>query len=394
MDFQNISTIVFIFLMLFFLILKRKKITLQKIIFPIIYFAMYRTRMGLKFMNKFSKKFPKTLKYVSYVSITLGFVGMVLIIFSLLHNLYKLLLIPTATAAVVPVLPFKIKGAFFVPFFYWIISIFIIAVVHEFSHGIFARLYNIKIKSSGFAFLAVLLPVLPAAFVEPDENQLKKKPVKEQLSIYAAGPFSNILLAFVILAISFLIIPQITNALVDYNGIQITGFIKENNTIYPAEIAGLKKGDIITSINNVPTPYLENFTSVMNSTKPGETIVLQTDTKAYAIKLAHHPENYDKSYLGIYVSQSSKIKTELKQKLYFIPDIILWLLGLLYWLYLLNLGIGLFNLVPIGPIDGGRMLKAVLQKYFEKKKAERIWKFVSGLLLSLVLINLFFAFVR
>lgn len=393
MDVQSISAIAFIFLMLLFIFLKRKKIKIQKVFFPIFYFALYRTKLGLKFMDKFSKKFPKLLKFISYFSVAIGFIGMLLITFSLIHNLYKLLLIPTAVAAVVPVLPFKIKGAFFVPFFYWIISIFIIAVVHEFSHGIFARLHNIKIKSSGFAFLAIVLPVLPAAFVEPDENQLKKSPVKQQLGIYAAGPFSNILLAFIILVISLLIIPPITNVLVDHNGIKVTDFIIINDTKYPAELAGMQKGEIITSINNIPTPYLENFTSVMSSTAPGETIILQTATKAYAIKLTHNPENNDKSYLGVYVSQSSNIKPELKQKLFFIPNVILWFLGLLYWLFLLNLGIGLFNLVPIGPLDGGRMLKTLLQKYFERNKAQRMFKFISGFFLFLVLINLVFAFI-
>ncbi len=394
MDFQNLAAIIFILLMLIFLVIKRKKIKIQKFFFPIFYFALYRTKLGLRFMDNFAKKIPKILKAISYISVTIGFLGMALIIFSLVHNLYKLLLTPTATAAVVPVLPFKIKGAFFVPFFFWIISIFIIAVVHEFSHGIFARLYNLKIKSSGFAFLAVLLPILPAAFVEPDETQLKKSPLKQQLSVYAAGPFSNILLAFIVLVISMLIVPPITNALVDYNGIKITGLITINDTKYPAELAGMQKGEIITSINNIPTLEIEEFTDIMNSTVPGETIILQTDTKAYVIKLARHPENYDKSYLGVYVAQSSKLKPELKQKLFFIPDIILWLLGLLYWLYLLNLGIGLFNLVPIGPIDGGRMLKALLQKYFEKNKAKKMFKFISNLFLFLVLINLFFAFIR
>jgi len=394
MDFQTIAAIIFIFLMFIFLILKKKKITIQKIMFPVVYFALYRTKLGIKFMDKFAKRFPKALKALSYISISIGFIGMILIIFSLTHNLYKLLVIPTATAAVVPVLPFKLKGAFFVPFFYWIISIFIIAIVHEFSHGIFARLYNLRIKSSGFAFLAVLLPVLPAAFVEPDEKQLKKAPLKQQLGIYAAGPFSNILLAFVVLAISLLIIPPITNALVNYNGVEITGFITINDTQYPAELAGIQEGDIITSINQVPTDTIQDFTSFMESTSPGETAVLQTDTKAYVINLAQHPEDSDKSYLGVYVSQSSEIKPVLKQKFMFIPDVILWFLGLLYWLYLLNLGIGLFNLVPIGPIDGGRMLKAVLEKKLPKNKAEKTFKFISGLFLLLVLVNLAFAFIR
>ncbi|GAG01602.1 unnamed protein product, partial [marine sediment metagenome] len=36
--------------MLLFLIIKRKKIRVQKILlFPLLYFAMYRTKVGLKF---------------------------------------------------------------------------------------------------------------------------------------------------------------------------------------------------------------------------------------------------------------------------------------------------------------------------------------------------------
>ena len=77
---------------------------------------------------------------------------------------------PAASSGVGLVLPFKAKGVFYVPFFYWIISIFVIAVVHEFSHGLIARANNIKVKSSGFAFLALLVPIIPAAFVEPDEK--------------------------------------------------------------------------------------------------------------------------------------------------------------------------------------------------------------------------------
>jgi len=110
----------------------------------------------------------------------------------------------------------------------------------------------------------------------------------------------------------------------------------------------------------------------MNRTAPGETVVLKTDTKTYDITLAHHPENDNKSYLGVYVSQSSKIKPALKQELFFIPSIILWLLGLLYWLYLLNLGIGLFNLVPIGPIDGGRMLRRRVSPRQAKRMMQRM----------------------
>jgi len=84
---------------------------------------------------------------------------MVLISFELVRQLITALIQPSGAAAVALVLPFDsgLKGTIAVPFFYWIISIFIIAVVHEFSHGIVARAHNIKIKSSGFAFLSIII---------------------------------------------------------------------------------------------------------------------------------------------------------------------------------------------------------------------------------------------
>ena len=76
-------------------------------------------------------------------------------------------------------------------FLHWIIVIFILASVHEFNHGLISRVYNIKVKSSGFAVFSFLLPIIPAAFVEPDENQLKKSRNKIQLGVLAAGSYAN-----------------------------------------------------------------------------------------------------------------------------------------------------------------------------------------------------------
>src|SRR3989338_644264 len=95
-------------------------------------------------------------------------------------------------------------------FLHWIISLFIIAIIHEFSHGVIARVYNIKIKSSGFAFLGPI----PAAFVEPDEKKMEKSSAKAQLSILAAGSFSNILLALLVILILFFVSP-FTNSLLE-----------------------------------------------------------------------------------------------------------------------------------------------------------------------------------
>ena len=391
MDIQNISAILFILLMVIFLLIKRKKITIQKILFPLLYFVMYRTQLGIKFMEKFSKKFSKQLKYIGYFAIFIGVLGMIVITFALGQNIYNILTKPEAAPGVGLVLPFQVKGAFYVPFFYWIISIFIIAVVHEFSHGIMAKKYNMRIKSSGMAFLGILLPVVPAAFVEPDEKEIQKRPPREQLSVYAAGPFSNILLALIIVGITALVIPYAAANIIQSDGVLITGVMES----MPAHQAGIEGNEKILTIDNINIENSKNFSKILKDKRPGDTIILITNRSTYNITLAENPEDKNKAYVGVYIKEKTKVNENFNRKYgKFTSSSIIWFLGLLYWLYVLNLGIGLFNLAPMGPLDGGRMLLVALKEFFEEKKAVIIWKKVGLIFLALVLINIAFAFIK
>ncbi len=378
--------------MLLFLYANRKKIVIQKILFPFLYFSMYKTKLGLNLMDKMAKKHPKFLKYLAYAGIIIGFLGMALISFFLIQNVYKIITATTAVAGVALVLPLKVKGSFYVPFFYWIISIFLIALVHEFSHGVVARAYKLKIKSSGLAFLNVIVPIIPAAFVEPDEKELRKRPKMQQLSVFAAGPFSNIIFAFVVLALMGLVIAPVSNAIFNYNGILVTGFTPGNET-FPAENAGIKENELIIGIDSMPITTVENFTEIMQTKIPGEPVVITTNITNYNIILAESPENKSRGYLGVYLTQNQEIKENILQKYgKILPDIFIWFVGLFYWLYVLNLGIGLFNLAPLGPIDGGRMLQLLMHKLFKKRKGDKVWKAISYIFLGLIIINILFAF--
>src|SRR3989344_2304576 len=152
MDFQTISAIIFLIILTIFVFLKRKNLDTKQIIPYFLYFSVYRTKLGLRLMDLVSSKYRKLMVYIGYAGILIGFLGMAFISYGLISNLYILFTKPEASPGVGLVLPFKAKGVFFVPFFYWIISIFIIAAVHEFSHGLISKANNIKVKSSGFAF--------------------------------------------------------------------------------------------------------------------------------------------------------------------------------------------------------------------------------------------------
>ena len=62
----------------------------------------------------------------------------------------------------------------------------------------------------------------------------------------------------------------------------------------------------------------------------------------------------------------------------------------LRWLYLLSLSIGLFNLLPLPTVDGGRMAQVFLHKLHGSEKGEKRYKQISLFFLLLILLNLLY----
>lgn len=162
---------------------------------------LYPTKVGINFIESTTKKYRKLLSFLQYPIIACGYILMVTILWLMIRLAYSYLTSPTlATQLKVPVitplipyLPELFNLDFLPPFYftYWIIIIAVIAIPHEFAHGIFARLGKIKVHSTGFGFLGPFL----AAFVEPDEKKMAKAPKKSQLSVLAAGTFANMVMA-------------------------------------------------------------------------------------------------------------------------------------------------------------------------------------------------------
>ena len=374
--------------MLLFLYFERKKIELQKIFFPVLYFAMYKTKIGLKSMDKWAKVMPRLLKTISFLGVVIGFLGMILIGFELLRNTFNLLLEPGVAPGIQPVLPFEAKGVFFVPFIYWILAIFVIALVHEFSHGLIARVYKIKIKSSGIAFLGVIFPIIPAAFVEPEEKQLVKKSLRAQLSVFAAGPFANLFTALIVILLISQVATPIVGAAFDKKGVEIVSVVEDG----PFAMAGVPVGEVVTKLENNKITSVQDFVGAVDECSINQTVVVKTLNTAYAVKLGSHPSDSSKPYLGISSKQYVEPNPGFVEKYgSFVPAAIEWIAGFLSWLFVLNIGIGLFNLLPLGPIDGGRMVKAVFMK-INKKKGYLAWKYLSLFFFVLVLFNVIAGF--
>jgi len=377
MNWDLFFIIIFYGLILTIFFLYRSKFEVQNKIF-----VLYKTKLGIKLMDKWAKKFPRALRILGYMGVVVGFLGMFFIFYILFKGAINLLISPVAQPVLAPVLPgVKIAGLPTLSFWYWIISIFIVALVHEFSHGLLSRVNKIKVKSSGFAFLGPLL----AAFVEPDEKQVEKQKNKNQLSIFAAGPFSNILLAIVFLLISIFIISPIASSIIEPSGIIIVALEEDK----PAELVGMQAGELIEEINNIKINSLENFTSIIDKTKPNDEINIKTNVSSYNITTIENPQNESKSFLGITLSQNTIIKNGIEENHRYLIPLFFWVSKLIFWLYVINLGVGLFNLLPLGPVDGGRMFRTGISYFIKnKKKVNRIWNYVTFFCLFLIFINL------
>ena len=236
---------------------------------------LYRTQVGIKFIDYVGNKYKKTLKFLGYLAVISGYILMVSMLYLLGQIAYIYISKPEIVRAIkipplmplVPYLPSMFKIDFLPPFYftYWIIAIAVIAIFHEFAHGVYAKLYGIKVKTTGFGFLGPFL----AAFVEPDEKQMLKKPKMQQITILSAGTFTNLVLAiifFLLLSLFFVltyapagaIFNTYTPGIVNVKDIQKIDGMSIDNASNEALLAIIDKNnitsDLILGSKNSTTP--------------------------------------------------------------------------------------------------------------------------------------------
>ena len=123
----------------------------------------------------------------------------------------------------------------------------------------------------------------------------------------------------------------------------------------------------------------------MNKTHAGQVVTLEVIREGKRIlldvPLGDNPNKPGKGYLGVYPTQN------LKSKIGF-DNIVLPTAFSLYWIYVLNFGIGLMNLFPLIPLDGGRMLDDVFKEYLPQKLARALSFAFIGVGVLLLAINL------
>jgi membrane-associated protease RseP (regulator of RpoE activity) len=349
---------------------------------------MYKTQYGVDLINRFADKNREFVKVLGYSAIGVGFIGMLIICGFLIKGLYELIFVPSALPTMSLVIPgVQVPGSpVFVPFWYGIIALFIVILFHEFGHGIVARANGLKIKSTGL----VLFGPLPGAFVEPDEKQLVKQSSVVQHSVFAAGPFMNGVLAIFVILILMLALNPLFSLMIVPNGVMFSDVMDG----YPAAKYGVEEGVAYTYINDVVMSDHDALINELSCIKPNQTITLRSENSTVTLVTAANPADSSKGYLGV-----SGIKTNYEMKssgLLFKTAyyLLYFLINLLEWVFMLSLGIGLANLLPLGPVDGGRMLGTALIDIKGKEKGSKLWARISILTLVIMAILIFIPIIK
>jgi len=469
-----ILLVVFSLFVFLFIKSRRKNIQREGIFF------MYRTQVGVKAIKWFSDKFKKILYPLRYVIIFLGFVLMGVMLWMLWKTVSIYLFIPEIVKVIkappiAPLIPYfpEIFGltSFFPKFYfiYFIVAIAIVAIVHEFSHGIYMKLFKIKIKSTGIVFLGPIL----GAFVEEEKKNFEKKKNLEQMSVLGAGVFANVITALVFLILllgiynfgfvqggysfntypfNYVNISEINsygetvelnvllfgeqkvlnltevrvnniNYLIYTKGLLSLQGESSNRSIlafYDAPsirkglIGGVIEADGIKIING------EELAEVLQKKFPGEEIQLLMDIRGNkektSIVLAEHPENPSKVFLGVSylpleaggdMSTFGRIigvnylkfrEPNIRSNSYYVPlingNFVIFIYDLIWWIILINFLVALFNMLPLGILDGGKFFYlGVLSITHSKKFSKGAYKFMTyAILLAFVFMMIIYLF--
>lgn len=451
-------------------------------------FLMWRTEKGKKLIDRIAKKKKFWERYGNFALIIVG-ISMVIIFLLVLWSAYVATTIP-ASQAPSPEYILGIPGINpLIPIWYGILGLAVAIIIHEFSHGILARAADVTVKSLGLIFLVVPM----GAFVEPDEDEMDNLDHIKRDRVYAVGPTANIILAIILVLIFSSVMMGavsakedgiIVNTIADDSPMDGTGIKKGEQIIrigdtkindfddvhsldyepldmvpvsskydgkrkttevtaglvvlatsegYPADDAGLKKGDIIYQMDGNTIYNYDVFDSFLENTSSGQSITVtykrsDQDLDNTTLTLKDKYESYEelyptrnkeefkgKGYMGVSVSYmgfagwdinmlpellSNPFKDanslgdyftsamgyialpfqglspvpedigslyEINGPLSFMPNNVFWIVAnSFYWVFWLNLMVGLFNSLPAVPLDGGYIFNDGAVKLLEK----------------------------
>jgi len=366
---EVISILLFFSIVALRLYLKRKNLKIEKVII-FEYSKKYTEKI-----NEIVSKHPKIFKTLGIIAILSAPIMMFIGIYYIINSI---IFFKPSVALVLPSISnFKYPGPVIsVPFWIWIITIFIIVFSHESMHAFMAASEGIKTRRYGLLYFLVV-PI--GAFVDIDEKRMKRIESKKKIKIFAAGSLGNAL-TFLLFFIVLIIFSQVVNQIIESKGVLFNSTVSGS----PAEKVNLR--GIITRINNTTINNVYDLQNFLRNAKPNTTVFIETTEGKYELTLA---EKNNTSHIGIVGVKNYIVYKGSNMS---VPEYVISVIGyffvVLQWIAFLNLGAAIANMLPIMPLDGGLIVREILKKKFGKK-GEKLSNLVSSVFFILLLFSLF-----
>jgi membrane-associated protease RseP (regulator of RpoE activity) len=303
----------------------------------------------------------------------------------------------------------------YLPIVYGLFAIFVAIVVHEGAHGVAARSLGLPVKSSGLVFL-LILPI--GAFVDVDEDAIKKANAKTSSRVFAAGVGSNIVVAVVCLIAVLAVCSSLTPII---NGVVIA----EVTPGLPAEAAGLLANDVFVTVDGVPIYRMSDLNATLANKTAGDMVPVTVargymwqNTFSTVVTLA---DNGNRTVMGISgfnllteerLSNYVTIDSARKLSMYMVPPAVApglvpfsnslaafyssplgprWaaIANTFFWLWFINVNLAIFNALPLYPLDGGRMFNIALKSAIRDENRQKLVSQITiGVTLAIVTVLL------
>jgi Zn-dependent protease len=278
----------------------------------------------------------------------------------------------------------------FLPITYGWAALIITIIIHEAGHGIVARVYNIRVDSTGLV-LFLGLPI--GAFVNIERDELNRATLRQKSAVLTAGPLNNMILAGASLLALFLVVSTLTPLPPDPNapqfGVMVIsvngGSLAESIGMEPESVIQYVAGQEIRSLDDLGNRLRNNLGNTVDITwinKAGDTITRQAalppavepgrGTLGVTVTVLSDPQAVLDRYTGAFgsnplalllpptmqpgaVPYSDVMAPRYESSALGSASVFAPVANLLFWLWFINFNVGIFNALPIGPLDGGQL---------------------------------------
>ena len=289
----------------------------------------------------------------------------------------------------------------YLPITYGWVALIITIIIHEAGHGIVARVYNIRVDSTGIV-LFLGLPI--GAFVNIEREELNNATLKQKSAVLTAGPLNNMIFAGItLLALYFVISTLISlppNPADPKFGVMVIsvsgGSLAESIDMTQGSTIQYVAGQEVRELEDLGDLLRANLGQAIEITwteQGGNTVtrdvVLPTTVRlnggvlgVTVTPLAPDSQVVLDRYKGAFGTNPLAILLPPTMQEGAVPysdlmapkytssvfgDAYAPIANILFWLWFINFNVGIFNALPIGPLDGGQLYGAMIENRAKSK---------------------------